>query len=412
MPYGVESPELLFLERLIGSEWTGDRYVLDTAIWEITLRMWWDEEQETRPRILYGGKIKRYPLGFRFRAEVAWRELRSHVLTRIIRDAHNWLLNVPPNTERQLRFRPHGDVPDLEYVVNIDNAWDYDYSFRQRWIGFGGAVRFRGVERIDKIPWFTVNVIQSSTDLGCNWGAQYFADSAGLVGDGYDGYYDAYQIGVFFPDTNAAALFRMEMGLGSVLYDATVNRNDATISGALWLKSVKDWQNNALVGYDGNGLRFDGTDDYVTIPHHSSLLIFGSGEDGTVELAMRRDGIPAATETMLSKGSTAGFALKVNVTTGFPEFQISDGTFTDTVTGTTNVCDNEWHHIRAERDDDGNVAIYVDGPVAEDTTASTTGVASNALDAYIGRLTGGTEYFEGDLDELRLSSVLRSSFTH
>jgi hypothetical protein len=81
-----------------------------------------------------------------------------------------------------------------------------------------------------------------------------------------------------------------------------------------------------------------------------------------------------------------------------------------TVTSTTEVCDGEWHHVRARRDAGVTVKLYVDKN-EEDSDPDTTGDCTSGFALYIGRLTGGTQYFEGDLDEIRLSTVARDSFT-
>jgi hypothetical protein len=415
IPYGKGPPELAIYEREIGYWHWGeiDRWTLDPSIYEVTLRIWWDEELQTPERILYDGNIKTYPLGFRFRAEVGWRQLRGHEFLFWLTQTHNWLANVPEGAERQIRFWPHNDVPDHYYVVRLENPWDYDYAFRQRWIGFGGAVRFRGIKRVSRIPWYTVPVIQSSQGFGSNFGSQYFASSAGIVADGYDSFYDAYQIGVFYPDQYTAALYRMNHRHGNVLYDASPNRNDGSLVGPVRLSSLKDWQGNLLAGVDGDGLRFDGVDDRVSIPHHSSLSLFGASQDGTIEGYFRRDGAPASQQTLICKtDGNAGYVLRIKPTSGYAEIYLFDPTYSAIATGTTDICDNHWHHLRGEREAGAKVRIFVDETKEHEVNDTAAMNCANSAVLQIGRLAGGTECFGGDADEIRLSTALRSSFTN
>ena len=77
--------------------------------------------------------------------------------------------------------------------------------------------------------------------------------------------------------------------------------------------------------------------------------------------------------------------------------------------------DTSWHHVAATYD--GNtMKLYVDGTLEASANKSIT-VASNDLPLLLGAGYGGREYgkpqarFKGQLDEIRLSNIARTSFT-
>ncbi|WEL21859.1 LamG-like jellyroll fold domain-containing protein [Halorhabdus sp. BNX81] len=73
-------------------------------------------------------------------------------------------------------------------------------------------------------------------------------------------------------------------------------------------------------------------------------------------------------------------------------------------TSSTNVADDNWHHVVLTRDaSSGEVQVYING-TREDTVTSKSGQITTAFDS-IGRIedTGGSpEYFEGRIDELQV----------
>lgn len=88
-----------------------------------------------------------------------------------------------------------------------------------------------------------------------------------------------------------------------------------------------------------------------------------------------------------------------NVTNGRVEFELSDGTFAE-LSSTTDVKDGEWHHIVGLRS--GSTGrLYING-VEEDTNTVTTGEINPSASFEIGRHSGGTEYFSGQLDDIRV----------
>ncbi len=78
---------------------------------------------------------------------------------------------------------------------------------------------------------------------------------------------------------------------------------------------------------------------------------------------------------------------------------------------TTNVdvCDGEWHHI-AGIVDGQSLYLYVDGTLANSYTApSTFSFESNKAQLFVGRHSAYTKYFNGTIDEFRISNIVRYS---
>ena len=66
------------------------------------------------------------------------------------------------------------------------------------------------------------------------------------------------------------AYWSFNEGSGTTLTDNSGNAHDGTIYGATWTSGIA-----------GNGLEFDGVDDYVTIPH-SDVWNFGDGKTSSI----------------------------------------------------------------------------------------------------------------------------------
>ncbi|PXF51347.1 MAG: hypothetical protein C4B55_02845 [Candidatus Methanophagaceae archaeon] len=90
-------------------------------------------------------------------------------------------------------------------------------------------------------------------------------------------------------DEGLVAEWRFDEGAGSVLHDSSGNGNDGVIHGATWTE-----------GKFGNALRFDGQDDFVEVPHSSSLNL---GKYFTITTWIKPTTLSTDNQLILGKGS-------------------------------------------------------------------------------------------------------------
>ncbi len=203
-------------------------------------------------------------------------------------------------------------------------------------------------------------------------------------------------------DESTLALYHFEeLADSAVAADSSGNEHHGTLkNGVSWLDNTQ--------GYFGQAVHFDGVNDHITVPTHGDLVFNLETESFTVECFFKTDTV---NQTLFSKdfyGSTRHPNYYLNID--------KDGylkLFTDVV-DEQRVSDGAWHHVAYIYNHvSGMIYLYLDGELR-----LTHEVQTNDLDAtadgpfVIGarQFNSNTyvEYFEGDIDELRISSIARS----
>lgn len=179
---------------------------------------------------------------------------------------------------------------------------------------------------------------------------------------------------------------------GSRIWDFSGNRHHGSFTGMV----AADW----TAGRTGYALNLDGTDAVVTVPHHTD---FNGGSAGfTVMVWVRADawGDAPIVWKLVTATARARFTLTGVGGTDIHYRQSADGSAYD-VDLSTPIADapvNEWHHIAATSD--GTTArLYIDGLEAD--SAATSAFGTSTSDLLIGS-DGGTEFFDGRFDDLRI----------
>ena len=159
-----------------------------------------------------------------------------------------------------------------------------------------------------------------------------------------------------------------------------------------------------VAGHSGYAYQFGGAGSVKVA--YNDLLNFGA-TNFTLETWFKTssNGVLIA---KFSSGVSPGYLLQVSG--GKVNAFIRDGTgvggspaeFTD-ITGGTTVTDNQWHHVAASYDRDGNLALYIDGhsdaiPVPITISDS----ISNSSNLVIGGRDTDTTYFTGIIDEVAI----------
>lgn len=162
------------------------------------------------------------------------------------------------------------------------------------------------------------------------------------------------------------------------------------------------------IGKIGQGLLFDGTNDYVTV---TDPTFFDGGNRITVGGWAKTTSLSAeryiVTKSTCSGGTDQGiFELGGGFTSaGYPEFTLYKGGGKpdyEHIVGTTRIDDGMWHHV-AGTYDGAYVRLYVDGvESASVATTSLTFPATQSSNLEIGSCNGGTYLWDGSLDDIRV----------
>ena len=148
------------------------------------------------------------------------------------------------------------------------------------------------------------------------------------------------------------------------------------------------------------GHYFDGADDRIVVAHHSAFD-FGTG-DFSLEIWIRASSSGGSIQRLISKQSSAWFFFRL--VGGVAILSIRDGTNQQTVTGSSDLKDDIWHHlaVTVDRDSSTGLMLSVDGEIDVTDDATGVGSISNTTALQIARFSGGAEYFKGDIGEIRI----------
>ncbi|MEQ9305432.1 MAG: LamG-like jellyroll fold domain-containing protein, partial [Marinoscillum sp.] len=152
-----------------------------------------------------------------------------------------------------------------------------------------------------------------------------------------------------------------------------------------------------------NALSFDGTDDYVEITHNSGQSL----SDFTLEAWVNTTQTAGAYKRIIMKpvGGNQNYSLAIN--NGFAHVRF-DGSGGVQAEGSSLINDGEWHHIAGVFDNTNDlISIYVDG-VLEQQNVTTQNPVTGSSPLYLGWAGSGGIYYEGEMDEVRIWSTVRT----
>ena len=161
--------------------------------------------------------------------------------------------------------------------------------------------------------------------------------------------------------------------------------------------------------FGGASALFDGTGDYLTIPHDSTLSLTDYS-NWTVECWVRLT--EGTSRTILNKDGVAGslYPGYTFYTNGSKQVNFGVGGSAGnwvTVTRSTALADNTWYHLAGVKNG-STITFYVDGVSAGTTTF--VGYADQSRALLIGWEQDGT-YMYGHIDEVRISNSARYTTT-
>lgn len=199
-------------------------------------------------------------------------------------------------------------------------------------------------------------------------------------------------------------------------YDSTDYSNNGTCFGGVY--------QNATGVVDG-GDEVNGSDGYIRIPNDSSLQ-FGEGSF-TAEIWIYPESVPGAGGARVinnrgtgSGGSYKGWQLKIDDSTG--KWKFKDAAIDDAsgsyyaYEGTPTYDYNEWYHVVMVYEADNEIRFYVDGDLDGSLFIGSYGSITNSLPTAVAAAIANngvegtySQFFDGVIDEIRLSNVVRNA---
>ena len=182
------------------------------------------------------------------------------------------------------------------------------------------------------------------------------------------------------------AAYNFNEGTGTSVADSSGNELTGAISGATW-----------AAGRTGNGLSFDGVNDWVTVNDADVL----DATRVTVSAWVRPTvNTPWTTVVMKETAGGLAYALYANNGASRPAGYVQIGGVDRVATGTAVVPTNAWTHL-AYTYDGASMRMYVNGVLVR-TVARTGNIVVSTGPLRIGGNAGWGEYFTGLIDDVRV----------
>lgn len=188
--------------------------------------------------------------------------------------------------------------------------------------------------------------------------------------------------------SGAGAAWYLNEGVGLLAYDSSGNNNTGNLSGAIvWVS-----------GSGGTALNCTGS-GYVLVPNSRSLNL--SGTNITYEAWVKWNIVPAngtSQAVILDKGNGAHYTLTHSTSNQYFQCTIRNSTTVRSVTSITQPVRGRWYHVACTYDGEF-LRIYVNGRLENNVTCSGA-LRPSTTAVNLCRLTGGTRYFNGVVDEV------------
>ncbi len=199
---------------------------------------------------------------------------------------------------------------------------------------------------------------------------------------------------------NYKAVYHMDEQSGTTNADSTANTNAGS-------KKSATEPNPTTSGPIDGAQDFDGTDDYVRANDSNSLDL---GATGTMSVWFNRDGI-GTWDALIAKGNANNsdihnYAMTINTSNQLAVYW-GNGSTTETIQTPTTLTSTTNNYYAASTWTGSNYFLYVNGAQSQTGTQSIT-PAANTSQLRIGEFGGNVDYFNGLIDEVRISSVPRS----
>ena len=197
-------------------------------------------------------------------------------------------------------------------------------------------------------------------------------------------------------DSNYKGVWHLAEDPTGTVYDSTVNANNMTSAGSMT-------SNNLVDGQMGEGIQFDGTNDSLD---NTSPSGYGTPGDFSVSAWFFYTSNPSGYDNFYSHTDVGNYD---------PQWSFNNTTLViydeGAINGSTAPSTNSWHRMDIVRSGT-TVSFYIDGVFDATGSRSYTDVIGVPSAIFIGNSSSaGGESFNGVLDELRYSEIVRSADT-
>ncbi|MBI4452708.1 hypothetical protein HY637_04720, partial [Candidatus Woesearchaeota archaeon] len=200
--------------------------------------------------------------------------------------------------------------------------------------------------------------------------------------------FSVFAASAFAQSSNLIAAYSFNEGSGTTLGDSSGNGLNGAVSGATW-----------TAGKYGNGLNFDGTNDWVTVNDAASLDLTSSM---TLEAWVYPTAINSDWRTVMLKEMSGGLAYSLYATDGAnrPPAVYARIGYDRSAVGTSVLPLNAWTHLTGTYSS-GALRLYVNGNLVRTTSVSGS-MATSSNPLRIGGNSVWGEWFKGKIDEIRI----------
>ncbi len=219
-----------------------------------------------------------------------------------------------------------------------------------------------------------------------SWGVEYVSNTSWM--DSFTG--DSGLIYPYASDIHIMGQWSFIEGMGNSTSDLSWNENN----GRLYNMNHTSW----VRGWTDNGLWFDGFDDYAVCGPNIDLV-----DDFTIEAFVFIPDNGSGNQSIVSQGGD-GWCLGFNKSSD--KFELW-GPNNETIVSSPDPYDKGWHYVAAVKEDI-TYRLFIDG--SEVDSINTVVDLQSHGNVYLGGMgpdNGG--YFEGIIDDVRLSSIPRRS---
>lgn len=201
-------------------------------------------------------------------------------------------------------------------------------------------------------------------------------------------------------ESGLVTYYRFDRVTDGTVDDLTSNNNTGTLG---------DTAEPTVIDGSGKVASFDGSGDYITVPN-ASALNFGASGSFTLEGWVNTTQSINYARVMIKPGGSSqqSYSLAIHNGKAHVRFdQSGGGAFFAESVDTVN--DGQWHHVAGVFDNaNDTLKVYIDGKLAGTTTGVTAQPLQDTDALQIGGLTGISQWFDGQMDDLRIWNTART----